>query len=113
LHRLCAVLDLRLLVLLRDDQAGRDVRDPDGGVRRVHALTAGAARAERVDAAARFRRRDALDAVHAALVLQPAVDPLTFDERDDFLDAARAAVAQVQDLELPAVAFRVPRIHAE
>ena len=50
LHRLRAVLDLRLLVLLRDDDAGRDVRDADGGVGRVDALAARAARAERVDA---------------------------------------------------------------
>jgi hypothetical protein len=34
LHRLRAILDLRFLVLLRDDEAGGDVRDADGRVRR-------------------------------------------------------------------------------
>src|SRR5262249_26007891 len=46
LHRLRLVLDLRLLVLLRDDHARGDMRDADGGVRRVDALPAGTARAE-------------------------------------------------------------------
>ena len=70
-------------------------------------------RGRRVDAAARFGRRHALDAVHAALVLQPAVDALPFDERDDFLDPAGAAVAEVQDFEPPALTLRVPRVHPE
>ena len=101
LHRLRAVLDLRLLVLLRHDDAGRNVREPHRRVGGVHALAAGAARAERVDAqvllvdldvhvlgfgqhrhrgrgrvdaAAGLGGRHALHAVHAALVLQPAVD---------------------------------------
>src|SRR3712207_7370693 len=40
------VLDLGLLVLAGDDDAGRQVGDPDGGVGGVHALPAGAARSE-------------------------------------------------------------------
>src|SRR5581483_8643861 len=114
-----AVLDLRLLVLLRDDRPGRDVGDTDGGIGRVDALTARAAGTERVDAeillvdlhvdffrfrqdrdgdgrrvdaAARFGSGHALHAVHAALVLQLAVDAAAFDRRDDFLHAADAGV---------------------
>ena len=40
----------RALVLALDDDAGREVRDPDGGVGLVHVLAAGAARAVGVDA---------------------------------------------------------------
>src|SRR3712207_9410389 len=43
-------LDLGLLVLAGDDDAGRQVGDPDGGVGGVHALPAGAAGPEDVDA---------------------------------------------------------------
>ena len=50
LHRLRAVLVLRALVLAGDDDAGRDVRDADGGVGDVDVLAAGAARSVRVDA---------------------------------------------------------------
>ena len=56
-HRLRAVLDLRFLVLLRHDETGWDVRDADRGVGGVDALTAGAARAEGVDAEILRRRR--------------------------------------------------------
>ena len=66
-----------------------------------------------VDPAAGFGGRHALDAVHAALVLQPAVDVLALDERDDFLDAAAAGVAEVEDVDLPALALGVARVHAE
>src|SRR5207253_1585826 len=48
-HRLVAVLQLRALVLHRDDDPGREVRDPHGRVRRVHRLTARTGRAEDVD----------------------------------------------------------------
>src|SRR5258705_2889653 len=50
LHRLRAVLVLRPLVLARDDDAGRQVRDADRGVGDVDVLAAGAARPVRVDA---------------------------------------------------------------
>ena len=83
LHRLRAVLDLRLFVLLRDDDAGRDVRDAHGGVGRVDALAAGAARAERVDA--------------QVLVVDLDVDFLGFGQHGDGrrrgVDAALASVA--------------------
>src|SRR5262245_13312692 len=49
-HRRLAVRELGALVLALDDDARRDVRDPDGRIRLVHVLAAGAARAVRVDA---------------------------------------------------------------
>ena len=140
LHGFRPVLDLRLLVLLRHDDAGRDVREAHGGVGRVHALAARAARAERVDAeilfvdldvdllglgehgdggrgrvdaAAGLGVRHALHPVHAALVLQAAVGAAALDRGDDFLDAARAALAARHDLELPALALGVTAVHAE
>ena len=140
LHRLRLVLDLRLLVLLRDDEAARDVGDADGGVGGVDALAAGAARAEGVDAqvlvvdldvdffgfrqdgdgdgrgvdaAARLGCRHALDAVDAALVFQLAVGAAPFDRRDDFLEAADAGVAARHHLDAPALALGVLAVHAE
>ena len=93
------------------------MRDPDRGVGRVDRLAArpGAAldvdpevlllvdvdldlvglgqhddrRGARVDAAARLRRRDALDAVDAALELEPAVGAVAGDLEDRLLDARR------------------------
>ena len=97
-HCLLAVLQLRLLVLHRDDDAGRLVGDPHRGVGRVHRLPAGSARPEDIDAQVarvdldlgllRFRRDEhtggrcvnsalrlgrghTLHAVHPALPLQP------------------------------------------
>ena len=61
----------------------------------------------------RFGRRHALHAVHAALVLQPAVDVLAGDDGDDFLEAAGAAVVDRQHLDLPAVALGEPGVHPE
>src|SRR5262249_4110514 len=49
-HRRVAVAVLRALVLTRDDQAGRQVRDADRRVGDVDVLPAGASRPERVDA---------------------------------------------------------------
>mgnify|MGYP006863141539 CR=1 FL=1 len=51
LHGLFPVLELRAAVLAPDDQAGGDVEDLDGGVGRVHALTALTAGAVDVDSA--------------------------------------------------------------
>ena len=140
LHGLCAVLDLRFLVLLRDDDAGRDVGEADGRVGGVDALSAGAARAERVHAqvlfvdldvdflglgqdghgdrrgvnpSARFRGGHSLHAVHAALVLQLAVDAAALDRRNDFLEAADAGVVARHDLDAPALPLGELAVHAE
>ena len=67
----------------------------------------------RVDAAARLGGRHALHAVHAALVLQLAVDAAPLDHRDHFLQAADAGVAARHHLEAPAVALGVHAVHPE
>ena len=46
-------------------------------------------------------------------VLEPAVHALALDERRDFLRAAHARVAQVQDLEAPTLALAVAGVHPE
>ena len=111
----------------------RLVEDLHGAVGRVDALPAGAAargdadlevllvdvhvdvvglgehgdrRGRRVDAPLRLGGRHALHAVHAALEAQLRVDVLAGDERDALLDAARRALAQREDLDLPALASR-------
>ena len=48
-HCLELVLQLRLLILLADDDAGRDVGDANGGVGGIHALSTGSRRAEDID----------------------------------------------------------------
>ena len=139
LHRLRPVLDLRLLVLLRDHQAGRQVGDADRRIGGVDALAAGAARAEGVDAqvlgldlhvdllglgqdrhrggrgmdaAAGLGIGHALHAVDAALVLEPAVDPVALDA-DDHLADALSHLAQRHHLHLPALAFGEAAVHPE
>src|SRR5882724_2606715 len=52
-HGFGAILDLRFLVLLRNDEAAGNVRDAHGGIRRVDGLAAGAGRAEGVNASTR------------------------------------------------------------
>ena len=49
LQRLGLVLVLGLLILLLDDDAGRDVGDANGGIRGVHRLAARPLRAEHID----------------------------------------------------------------
>src|SRR6185312_11977869 len=100
-HARLAVLQLALLVLHRHDSAGGYVRDPHRGVGGVDALAAGSGRAvdvdakvvrvdldldvlglgqhehpggRGVDAALRLGGRHPLDAVHAALELEPGPD---------------------------------------
>src|SRR3984893_9826147 len=49
-HSLGAVFDLRLFVLLRNNQTAGDVRDAHRGIRGIHGLAAGTRGTERVDA---------------------------------------------------------------
>src|ERR1700683_2043776 len=49
-HGLRAILDLRLLVLLRHDQARREIGDAHGGVSRIHGLPARTRGTKRIDA---------------------------------------------------------------
>ena len=57
--------------------------------------------------------RHALHAVHAALVLQLAVNLLAADQRDDFLSRRRRDSLTSSDFHLPALRFGVARVHAE
>ena len=116
-----------LLVLHRDDDAGRQVRDPHRRVGRVHALAAGTGRAvdvdlqvvvvdldldllglghhgdgrrRRVDASLGLGRRHALHAVRAALPLEDGVGAVALHREDDLLDAAALARARASSSHL-------------
>src|SRR6185436_21076330 len=116
-HRLSAVLDLRALVLAGDHEPGGKVRNAHRRVRGVDPLPSGPRRAidvdlevllvdlhvdvlrfgedrhrhgRRVNAAGRLRGGDPLDAMHAALELEPAPGALALDGEDDLLEAALA-----------------------
>ena len=131
---------LRAFFLHRDHDAGRQMGDADRRFRLVHVLAAGAAGAHRVDlqigfvdvevdllrlrqhgdgrrrgvdAPLRFGRRHALHAMHAALVFEPREGAASGDLGDDFLVAARRALAHGEHLDLPALGFRIFQIHAE
>ena len=78
LHRLGAILHLRLFVLLNDDEPGGKVGDPDRAVGGVDRLATGARRAEDVDAdvvlrdvdlGGLFHQRDDLDSGERRLAL--------------------------------------------
>src|SRR3989442_11644829 len=64
-----------------------------------------------MDPPASLRDRDPLDAVDAALELEAAPRPATLDEEDRVLDAPRTGRAGVHDLDFPALALRVLRVH--
>src|ERR1043165_606742 len=139
LQRLRAVLDLRLLVLAGDDDAGREVGHAHGGVGRVDRLAAGTRGAERVDAQIflgdldvdvldlgqhghgdrrgvdaplRLRLRHALHAVHAGLELEARVDLVAFDLQRSVLDAVDRGVVGVGHVDLPALRLGVADVHA-
>ena len=57
--------------------------------------------------------RHALHAVHAALVLQLAVDFVAADQRDHFLESADRGFAAGCDFHVPVLRFGVARVHAE
>src|SRR5947208_15679032 len=65
-----------------------------------------------MDPPAPLRDRDPLDAVDTALELEAAPRPATLDEEDRVLDAPRTGRAGVHDLDFPALALRVLRVHA-
>ena len=119
-HRLLAVLELRALVLHRDDDARRQVRDAHRRVGRVDRLAARAGRAvdvdlqvalvdldvdvlglrhhrdgrgRRVDPALRLRLGHALHAVRPALVLEDRVRAVALDRERRLLEAAALARA--------------------
>src|SRR5205085_7635469 len=95
LQRGLLVRRLAALVLDRDDDVRRQMGDPDGGVRLVHVLAAGAGRAERVDAQVALVELDSRRLVE--------------ERRDDHLRQARVTPARLVYPTLPAQpAPRVP-----
>jgi hypothetical protein len=138
-HRLELVLQLRLLILLADDQAGGKVRDPHGGVGRVDALSTGPRRAKDVDADVlvldlhvhRFRLRqhgdrrrggmdaalalrpgDALHAMHPGLPTHRAVGAVSGDLKYYFSDSTQRAVGVRHRLDAPALPLAEAGVHA-
>src|SRR6185503_17419146 len=66
-----------------------------------------------MDTPAAFSRRDTLDTVYAAFVFEPAVDTLTFDERDDFLEAADSRRVGRENLDTPSLPLCVSGVHSK
>ena len=66
-----------------------------------------------VDPAARLGRRDALDAMDAALELEAAVGAVAADLDDGLLDAVDAGLVRAQHLGLVAVGLGVAQVHPE
>src|SRR5581483_6184920 len=64
-----------------------------------------------VDAAARFRHRDALYAMDPTLELQPAVGAPAADLEDDLLEAMHAVLAGAHHFHTPAASLGVARVH--
>src|SRR5215204_5554879 len=139
-HRLRLVLELRLLVLHRDDGAGGNVRDAHGGVGRVHALAARPGRAVDVDlqvvlvdlhfdlfglrhhrdrrsgcvdASLRLGLGNALHAVRAAFPLEDRVRAVALDGDRHLLDAAELVRRAAERLGLPAATLRIARQHPQ
>ena len=130
---------LTLLVLDLHDESGRQVGDPDRGVGRVDRLPARARGAldidpkvallvdldldlvdlwqhddrdrGRVDPPRRLGRRDALDAMDAALELEPAVRSVAVDLEDRLLDPADPCLVHAQDLGRESVALGITDVH--
>ena len=63
--------------------------------------------------AAGLRHRDPLDAMDAALMLQPAISAASLDLKDDLLDGAQTGLVGVDNLRLPPLALGVPRVGFE
>ena len=139
-QRLLLVLELRLLVLHRDDEAGRQVRDPHGGVGRVDALAAGAGRAVDVDlevgrvdldldllglghdghgggggvdAALGLGRGDPLHAVRSPLPLEDRVGAVALDRERHLLVAPGLVRARAEHLGLEAPALGAAGQHPQ
>ena len=140
LQRFGFVLMLRALFLHKDDHAGRQMGDADGGFGLVDVLAAGALgphgvdleivvfdqdidvfhlgqhrdrRRGSVDAAGRLGIRHALHPVHAGFEFELGEHTPAVDFGDDFLEAAFAAFADRQDFRLPALLGGIALVHAE
>ena len=139
-HRLGAVLELRLFILAAHDQPGGQMGHADRRVGRVDTLSARPSGAEDihpnflrinhhlhlvglrehrdgggggVDAPLRLGHRHTLDAVHAALILQPGVCAAAAHLEDHFLETTDTGLAMAQHLGLVAVVIGPARVHPE
>ena len=79
----------------------------------LHLRQDGHRRRRRMDAAAGFRLRDALDPVDAGFEFQPGVGPGAADEEVGFLDTAQLRLGVVEQLQLPAPGGGVHGVHPE
>ncbi len=132
---------LGAFVLAFDDESRGDVGDPDRGVRLVDVLATGAGCAKgvdaqirgvqidrfhfvelgqdrdgdrrRMDAPLRLGRRHPLHAMRAGFELEHGISAPPDDAADDFFVAAVFAGALAENLDLPALGFRVAPIHTE
>src|SRR5262245_13555361 len=139
-QRFFPVLELRLLVLNADHQAGRFVHDANGRVRRVDTLAARSRRGRSldvevlrleldldrvglrhdrhrrgrgVDAALRLGLGNALHPVHATLVLQLRVRAVAVDLELDLVEAPFLRGRRVDHVDLPAFLLGPLVVHAE
>ena len=141
LHGAGLVLELRALILTLDHNAGRDVRDADGGFHLIHVLAAGAAGPEGVDlevvvidhdvhvlldlgvhedrcersvpAFVRVKRGDADQPVHAGLGLEITVAVRARDRQGGALDSGLVAWLEVQRLDRVPLPLRPPDVHPQ
>lgn len=131
---------LGAFVLALGDDSGGEVGDADGGLGFVDFLSAGPGGAVEVDAdvfgadvdvvdflgfgedgdgggggmnaPASFGDGNTLYAVSSTFVAEGAVNVLTFDLEDDFLEATLAGIADIDEANGPATAFGVALVHA-
>src|SRR5919109_1898482 len=135
-QRLLAVLELALLVLHRHDEAGWKVRDADGRVGRVDALSAGTGRAvhvhlqlvridldfdvlrlrhhgdgrgRRVDAPLRLGLGHALNAMRAALPFEDGEGAVALDRERHLLEAPGLVRARAERFDVETAALGVAR----
>src|SRR5262245_1642801 len=65
-----------------------------------------------MDSTARLGLRDALDAMDTAFVFEPAVCAMAAHLKDDLFEPAWAVLVRIHDLDIPAVALSIARIHS-
>src|SRR5215469_7611184 len=128
-HAFFTVLDLRFLVLATHHRVGRNVGDTHGGISCIHRLSSRTGGAESVDPQVfrldldvhifgfrqhgygysrgvdtplLFGLRHSLYAVHAALIFQLRVHPITLNDRNYLFQAAHRRFGSRQHLHFPA-----------
>ena len=66
-----------------------------------------------MDPALSLSLRHALHAVNSGLVFQHAIDPVSDDLHDDFLESAGSALRLAVDFHLPAATLEILAVHSE